>query len=98
MSDYEMMKQAVREVLYEYDFKSEIVDALVEQKRIIRARQKGVNPDLISTNQAYKLRGEARVDKLISHGLLKRISGGSAKNSPKYVSKKQLFKLDGVML
>ena len=93
-----MIKQAVREVLYDFDFKSEIANAIVEQKRIIRNRKKGLNPDLISTREAKSLRGAARVEKLISGGHLKRYPSGDAKNSAKYVSKKQLFKLDNLYL
>lgn len=98
MDEINQIKLAVREVLLEYDFQSEIITAMKEVKRVAKARRNKLDPDLISTNQAYKLRGEGRVDKLIEKGLLKRISSGNAKNSPKYVSKKQLFKSDNIRL
>jgi hypothetical protein len=92
------VKQAVKEVLSEFDFQSEIMKALSQHKHVKKSQVKKLDPDLISTNQAYKLRGESRVDKLIELGLLKRISSGNSRNSPKYISKKQLFKLDNTYL
>lgn len=96
--DANHVKNAVKEALAEFDFQGEVIKALSEIKHIKKAQRNKLDPDLISTNQAYKLRGEARVNKLIEKGLLKRVSSGNSKNSPKYVSKKQLFKLDNVFL
>lgn len=56
------------------------------------------DPDLISTNQAYKLFGEARVDELIARRLIVRQGSGRAKNSAKYMSKKRLIELQNTYL
>ena len=50
------------------------------------------------TSQAYKLYGEARVDELISRGLIVRQGSGRAKNSAKYMSKKRLEELKNTYL
>jgi len=52
--------------------------------------------DMISTSEAERIKGRARVRQLIKLGLLKQTTSGVAKNSVKYVSRKQLDKLDNV--
>ncbi len=68
-----------------------ILEALYQFKEYGRKRKRQIDPDLISTSEAYRLRGRARVTQLILNGLLKQTSSGVARNSVKYVSKKKLF-------
>lgn len=74
------------------------LEALIEFDQYKKKKAKGKDPDLISTTEAYRLRGRARVDELLMRGLLKRFSSGRGKTSAKYVSKKKLFSLDKVIL
>jgi len=80
------------------DLKQFFFELLFEYEQYKKQRRSKKDPDLISTRQAYKLRGEGRVKKLIFLGLLPRTSSGRAKNSAKYVSKKRLFELDNTYL
>lgn len=83
-----MLKEVVKEVFSE-----------IEEERALRNNKKrNLDPDLISTTEAYKLRGKARVTELVNRGLLIRISSGRAKNSPKYISKSRLIELDKLCL
>lgn len=83
-----MLKEVVKEVLTE-----------VYEEQAIRKKKKRVrDSDLISTTEAYNLRGKARVTELIMRGLLNRVSSGRAKNSPKYISKSRLIELDNTYL
>lgn len=83
-----MLKEVVKEVLTE-----------VYEEQAIRKKKKRVrDSDLISTTEAYNLRGKARVTELIMRGLLNRVSSGRAKNSPKYISKSRLIELDKLCL
>jgi len=75
------IKLIVREALKEHDAE--------------KFKQETEDKDLISTGQAYDLRGEYRVRKLIKSGKLKRIVTGDDFNSTKYISKKALLALDG---
>ena len=83
-----MLKDVIKEVL------SEIEDEKVVQNN----KKRNLNPDLISTTEAYSLRGKARVTELVNRGLLTRISSGRAINSPKYISKSKLIELDNTYL
>jgi hypothetical protein len=76
-------KEAILEALYEYD----------EYKR---KRVRNIDPDLISTREAYRLRGRSRVTHLIKLGLLKQITTGNNPTSVKYISKKKLLDLDKI--
>lgn len=75
-----------------------ILEALYQFKEYGRKKKRQIDPDLVSTSEAYRLRGRARVTQLILNGLLKQTSSGNAPNSAKYVSKKKLFDLDKVTL
>lgn len=74
------------------------LEAMFEYEEYKKQRKSKKDPDLISTRQAYSLRGEGRVKELIMRGLLLRTSSGKASNSAKYVSKKRLFELDNTFL
>lgn len=83
-----MLKEVVKEVFSE-----------IEEERALRNNKKrNLDPDLISTTEAYSLRGKARVTELINKGLLTRVSSGRAVNSPKYISKSRLIELDNTYL
>lgn len=83
-----MLKEVIKEVFSE-----------IEDERALRNNKKrNLDPDLISTTEAYNLRGKARVTELINRGLLTRLSSGRAVNSPKYVSKSKLLELDNTYL
>lgn len=77
----EATKQGYLEAMFEYD-----------QYRKDRKGKK--DPDLISTNTAYKLRGRKRVESLVMHGLLTRTSSGRNK----YVSRSRLIELDNLSI
>lgn len=77
----EATKQGYLEAMFEYD-----------QYRKERKGKK--DPDLISTNAAYKLRGRKRVELLVMNGLLKRTSSGRNK----YVSRSKLIELDNLSI
>lgn len=81
----ESIKEAVLEAMYEFD-------------NYRKKKNRNQDIDLISTSEAFRLRGRARVTRLISLGLLKQTSSGVGRNSVKYVSKKKLFDLDKVIL
>lgn len=83
-----MLKEVVKEVLTE----------VYEEQAIRKKKKRVMDSDLISTTEAYKLRGKARVTELVNRGLLIRISSGRAKNSPKYISKSRLIELDKLCL
>lgn len=74
------------------------LEAMLEYEQYKKAKRSKRDPDLISTNQAYKLYGEARVDELIERGLIVRQGSGRAKNSAKYMSKKRLEELKNTYL
>lgn len=74
------------------------LEAMFEYEEYKKQRKSKKDPDLISTRQAYKMRGEGRVKKLIARGLLTRTSSGRASNAAKYVSKKRLLELDNTYL
>ena len=78
--------------------KQGFLEALFEYEQYKKQRRSKKDPDLISTSEAYRLRGRGRVNELIIRGLLPRTSSGNAKNSAKYVSKKRLFELDNTYL
>ena len=78
--------------------KEAILEALYEYEQFKRKKRRNQDTDLISTSEAYRLRGRARVTQLILLGMLKQTSSGVAPNSVKYVSKKKLFDLDKVTL
>lgn len=83
-----MLKEVVKEVLTE----------VYEEQAIRKKKKRVMDSDLISTTEAYNLRGKARVTELIMRGLLNRVSSGRAKNSPKYISKSRLIELDKLCL
>lgn len=83
-----MLKEVVKEVLTE----------VYEEQAIRKKKKRVMDSDLISTTEAYNLRGKARVTELITRGLLNRVSSGRAKNSPKYISKSRLIELDKLCL
>lgn len=74
------------------------LEAMFEYEQYKRDRRSKRDPDLISTREAYRLRGEARVNELIKQGLITRQGSGRAANSVKYMSKKRLLELDKVYL
>lgn len=74
------------------------LEALYEYEQYKKVRRSGKNPDLISTREAYKLVGEARVNELIKRGLITRQGSGRAPNSAKYMSKKRLLELNNTYL
>ncbi len=78
--------------------KEAIKEAFIEFEQFKKKRRSTKDPDLISTTEAYNLRGRARVSQLILLGLLPQVSSGNSKNSAKYVSKKKLFQLDKVCI
>lgn len=73
-------------------------EAMIEFDQYKKKKAKGKDPDLISTTEAYRLRGRARVNELLIKGMLKQLSSGRGKTSAKYISKKKLFSLDKVIL
>ncbi|NDV68558.1 hypothetical protein [Dysgonomonas sp. 25] len=86
------IKQAIKEAILEIiaEVMSEYIKGQPQRKG------KNIDPDLISTRQAYKLRGRSRVTHLINLGLLKQINTGTNATSVKYISKKKLISLDKV--
>lgn len=88
----ENIKQAIKEAILEVVV--EIMSEYVKDQP--KKKTKNVDPDLISTRQAYKLRGRSRVTHLINLGLLKQINTGTNPTSVKYISKKKLLSLDKV--
>lgn len=78
----EKIKRAVKEGVIE-GFKE------ARSKRVKRD-----NLDLITTNEAFKVVTKARFYELIANAGLERVQKGTALNSPKYVSKAQLIRLD----
>lgn len=89
MGKYEIFKNLIKDALLE---------AMYEFSDYKSKRKRKIDTDLISTSEAYRLRGRARVTRLIMLGMLKQTSSGNAKNSVKYVSKKKLYSLDKVTL
>lgn len=81
----EELKQLIKEAFLE---------AMYEYKEYSRKRKSRKDSDLITTTEAYHLRGRKRVELLVAKGLLKRTRSGEKKNSPQYVSKKRLIELD----
>lgn len=79
---YEEIKRAVKEGIIE-GFKE------ARSKRVKRD-----NLDLITTNEAFKVVTKARFYELIANAGLERVQKGTAPNSPKYVSKAQLIRLN----
>lgn len=79
---YEEIKRAVKEGIIE-GFKE------ARSKRVKRD-----NLDLITTNEAFKVVTKARFYELIANAGLERVQKGTAQNSPKYVSKAQLIRLN----
>lgn len=84
----DLIKQVVKEAIIEAE--AEVTLRKKESKR--------KDKDLISKNEAYRLRTRAIVEELIDRGLLKSISSGRASNSTQWISKKRLFELDSVIL
>lgn len=78
--------------------KQGVLEAMLEYKKYEKQANSKKDPDLISTRQAYKMRGEGRVKALIERGLLVRMCSGNASNSTKYVSKKRLLELDNTYI
>lgn len=87
MSSYSNLKQAIKEAFSE---------AMSEYEQNKRNKRRNVDPDLISTREAYSLRGRSRVTHLIRLGLLKQITTGTNRTSVKYISKSKLLDLDKV--
>ncbi len=83
--ELEQLKLAIKEAYLE---------AMFEYDQYRRDRKGKKDPDLISTNTAYKLRGRKRVESLVMHGLLTRTSSGRNK----YVSRSRLIELDKLCL
>ncbi len=81
------LKKAIKEALLE---------ALYEYNEFKKIHKRNVDPDLISTSEAYRLRGRSRVTNLIKLGLLQQITTGTNKTSVKYISKKKLLDLDKI--
>lgn len=74
--------------------KEAFLEAMLEYDQYRRDRKGKKDPDLISTNTAYKLRGRKRVESLVMHGLLTRTSSGRNK----YVSRSRLIELDNLSI
>ena len=74
--------------------KEAFLEAMLEYDQYRRDRKGKKDPDLISTNTAYKLRGRKRVELLVMNGLLKRTSSGRNK----YVSRSKLIELDNLSI
>lgn len=83
--ELEQLKLAIKEAYLE---------AMFEYDQYRRDRKGKKDPDLISTNTAYKLRGRKRVESLVMHGLLTRTSSGRNK----YVSRSRLIELDNLSI
>lgn len=77
-----LIKQAVKDGILE-GFK---------EARSKKARHK-TDPDLITTNDAFKIVTKSRFYELLKVSPLRRIQRGSAPNSPKYLSKKRINKI-----
>ena len=79
-----MLKEVVKEVFSE-----------IEEERALRNNKKrNLDPDLITTNEAFKIVTKSRFYELVTHAGLKREKRGYAPNSPKLVSKAQLIRLN----
>lgn len=78
--------------------KQGFLEAMLEYETFKKKSKSRKDTDLISTSEAYRLRGRPRVEELIKQGLLQRTGSGRAKNSAKYVSKKKLLELDNTYL
>jgi len=96
--EYADIKRAVQEVISDINFAEELYKALKEQKRVSRALKSKRDPDLISLNQAYTLRGKARVKALIAGGFIKVLPSSGGKTSPRYLSRKKLIARDNLHL
>lgn len=79
-------------------FKESMLEAMYEFENYRKKKNRNQDVDLISTSEAWRLRGRARVTRLIALGLLRQTTSGVGKNSVRYVSKKQLFDLDETIL
>lgn len=80
------------------DIIKEAISEINEEQKERKAKNRVMDADLISTTEAYRIRGKARVTELIMRGHLNRVSSGRAKNSPKYISKSRLIELDKLHL
>lgn len=75
--------------------KRAVKEGVIEGLREARSKRvKRDNLDLITTNEAFKIVTKTRFYELINYAGLKREKKGDAPNSPKYVSKAQLIKLN----
>lgn len=83
--DFDRIKEAT---------KQGYLEAMLEYDQYRKDRKGKKDPDLISTNTAYKLRGRKRVESLVMHGLLTRTSSGRNK----YVSRSRLIELDNLSI
>lgn len=88
----ELFRSMLKEVI------KEVISEVYAEQETIKKKRKVKDSDLISTTEAYNLRGKARVTELIMRGHLNRVSSGRAKNSPKYISKSRLIELDKLHL
>ncbi len=90
---YKLM-EIFNEQFYE-EIKRAVKDGIIEGFKEARSKRvKRDNLDLITTNEAFKIVSKARFYELITHAGLERVQKGSASNSPKYVSKAQLIRLN----
>lgn len=82
------------ELTYE-EIKRAVKEGIIEGFREARSKKvKRDNLDLITTNEAFKIVTKARFYELVTYAGLKREQKGNAPNSPKYVSKSQLIRLN----
>lgn len=71
----------------------ELTEAII-YKAIVTYEENKQKPDMISSNEAYKLVGRARVEELIKRGLIVRISSGNGRNATKKISRSKLLSLN----
>lgn len=67
-------------------------------KAIVIYEDSKTKPDMISSNEAYKLVGRARVEELIKRGLITRVSSGNGRNATKKLSRSKLLSLNNYCL
>lgn len=67
-------------------------------KAIVIYEENREKPDMISSNEAAKLIGRARLEKLIAMGLITRISSGNGVKATKRISRSRLLSLNNITL
>lgn len=75
----------------------ELTEAII-YKAIVTHEENKQKPDMISSNEAYRLVGRARVEELIRRGMITRVSSGNGKNATKKISRMKLLSMNNYHL